>query len=177
MRIRTISASVLAVAAAITTAGCVAPADTSVEPPNASAGQKAKKTSKTAGIGQPAKDGKFTFTVTKVTTRSKVGNEFLGKTAQGKFVVVYVTVANHADEPQSFFGDNQKLLAGGKTYSASTEAAMYVESSASLYEEINPGNKVRGIVLFDVPKTVTPSVVQLHDSAFSGGVRVNLKSR
>ncbi|RAY14575.1 DUF4352 domain-containing protein [Actinomadura craniellae] len=164
----------LALVSALALTGCQPVAD------NAAGGQSGKATTrpakKTAGIGDRVKDGKFTFVVTKVAAGPRrIGDQYLGKTAQGKFILVHVTVTNHGDEAQSFMGDAQKLLAGGKEYSADSEAGIYLKSSQSLYEEINPGNRVRGIVVFDVPKPVVPSVIRLHDSPFSGGVRVDVK--
>lgn len=82
---------------------------------------------------------------------------------------------NHGDKPQSFFGDNQELMAAGKQYSADGEASVYLEESKSLYEEINPGNTVKGTIVYDVPKSVTPDAIELHDSVFSNGVKVSLR--
>ena len=129
------------------------------------------------GIGSTVKDGKFTFVVTKVVPgKTKVGDQYLNKKSQGQFVLVYVTVTNHGDEAQSFFGDNQVVYdAQGRKFSADSEAAIYLgDASKSLYEEINPGNSVKGIVVFDVPKGVKLTKIELHDSAFSGGVDVKL---
>jgi hypothetical protein len=41
-------------------------------------------------------------------------------------------------------------------------------------QEINPGNSVSGIVVFDVLTGQTPDHLELHDSLFSGGVTVNV---
>jgi uncharacterized protein DUF4352 len=166
-----------AMLAAAALAGCAPVAETSE--PGSSQGAKASQSTKAkpkrAGLNQPVKDGKFTFTVTRVTTRAgRIGDQYLGTDPQGKWVFVHVTVANHSDKPQTFFGDAQKLFAGSKEFSADTEAAAYLDSSKSLYEEINPGNKVKGVVIFDVPKQVKPTALRLHDSVFSGGVRVTL---
>ena len=128
------------------------------------------------GIGEVVKDGKFAFKVTKLTKATRVGGQFLHKDAQGVFWLVSVTVKNIGDEPQTFIGDTQKLFdAKDREYSASSEAAIYMENSKSLYEEINPGNTVKGVVLFDLPKSVTPDKIELHDSMFSGGVTVALQ--
>ena len=94
----------------------------------------------TAGIGQPARDGKF--------------------------------------EPQSLFSDNQYLFnASGQKYSADSTATTYAapEDSDTWYSEINPGNSVEGAIVFDIPKDQTPTSAELHDSAFSDGIKVNLK--
>jgi hypothetical protein len=129
-----------------------------------------------AGIGQPVRDGKFEFTVTSVEPGvARVGNEFLNKTAQGQFVLVHLTVTNIGDEAQYLFGDNQYAYdSAGRRFSADSEAGIYLEESASFINEINPGNTVEGIVVFDVPTDVTLTSLELHDSAFSGGVTVAL---
>lgn len=140
-------------------------------------GKKADKPkAKTASIGDPVRDGKFEFTVTKIRKGvDSIGDQYLGTKAQGQFVLVSVTVKNIGDEPQSFFGDNQYLFdAGGRKYSADSEAAVYLDDSKSLYEEINPGNEVKGTVIFDVPKDAKLKTLELHDSAFSGGIKVSI---
>ncbi|RVX40123.1 uncharacterized protein DUF4352 [Nonomuraea polychroma] len=130
---------------------------------------------KTAGIGTVVRDGDFSFKVTKTEQLARVGNEFLGTDAQGVFLLVHVTVKNIGDEAGSFFGANQKLFdAKGREYEASSEAAIYLKDSKSLYEKINPGNSVKDVVLFDIPKNMKPTEIELHDSLFSQGVRVSL---
>jgi hypothetical protein len=140
------------------------------------AGSPSAQRARESGIGTPVRDGKFEFTVTKTSTASQVGNSFLNKKAQGEYVLVNVKVKNTADQANAFSGTDQKLTDGaGHTYSADDEAAIYLEDSKSLYEEINPGNQVKGVVLFDVPRATKPAAIELHDSAFSGGVKVSLR--
>ncbi|MEU4534350.1 DUF4352 domain-containing protein [Streptosporangium sp. NPDC023825] len=127
------------------------------------------------GMGDVVKDGKFAFKVTKTEKKTEVGSEFLNKKAQGEFLLVRVTVKNIADEAQTFFGEAQKVYdAKGREYKADSEAALYLESSKSLYEQINPGNSVNGVILFDLPRGVTAVKIKLHDSLFSSGVEVEL---
>lgn len=130
-----------------------------------------------AGIGQPAADGDFSFVVSGVDcSLTEIGNQYFGTKAQGQFCVVSVAVTNIGDSAQSFFGDNTKLFnAEGQEFSADTEAAIYLEDSSSLFEEINPGNSLNSKVIFDVPVGTTPTSIELHDSAFSGGVTVSLQ--
>ncbi len=130
-----------------------------------------------AGIGDPVRDGKFEFTVTKVEKGvAQVGDEYLNEKAQGQFVLVHMAVENIGDEPQTFFGSNQQLSdSEGRTFNADDGAAIYLGESNALLEEINPGNTVKGIVVFDVPKDAQLASIDLHDSAFSGGVEVSLK--
>ncbi len=131
-----------------------------------------------AKLNSRVRDGKFEFTVKKVDCgKTSVGDQYVNAKAQGKFCMVNVKVENIANEPQSLFGDNQYLYdGGGRKFSADTEASSYVEDGAdTIFEEINPGNSINGVVVFDVPKNVTPARIELHDSAFSSGVEVSLK--
>jgi len=134
----------------------------------------------TSGIGQAARDGKFEFVVKSIKCgQTTVGtNEFLTEKAQGQFCLLNITVKNIGDEPQSLFADNQYLFnASGQKYSADSTATTYAapEDSDTWYSEINPGNSVEGAIVFDIPKDQTPTSAELHDSAFSDGIKVNLK--
>jgi hypothetical protein len=129
------------------------------------------------GVGREYRDGKFAFTVTKIKKGvRRVGDQYFGKTAQGQFVLVYVTVDNIGNEARTFDSSSQKLKdMKGREFSADGEAtiAMGDESKAFL-EDINPGNGVRGILVFDVPTGIKLKSLALHDSPFSGGVTVPL---
>ncbi|MEU6034715.1 DUF4352 domain-containing protein [Actinomadura sp. NPDC047616] len=129
------------------------------------------------GIGKTYRDGKFSFTVTKVRKGvRRVGDEYLGQTAQGQFVLVHVTVRNTGDRARTFDAGNQKLIdTSGREFQADSEAVIAMgEESRSFLEEINPGNGVKGILVFDVPRGVKIKAIELHDSMFSGGVTVPL---
>ncbi|WP_422741619.1 DUF4352 domain-containing protein [Micromonospora sp. WMMD754] len=132
---------------------------------------------KTAKIGQPARDGKFEFTVKSAKCGvSKVGTSMLGAKAQGQFCLVTVNVKNIGKESQMFDGSSQKAYgANGTEYSADGSAALYANKNAETFlNDINPGNQVTGVVVFDVPKNVKLAKLELHDSPFSGGVTVSL---
>ncbi len=145
-----------------------------------SSSSSSSKPAETAKIGQAVRDGKFEFTVTGFSCgQTSVGtNQYLTKQAQGQFCMLNVTIKNIGDQAQSLFSGNQKLLNGTTQYSADDQATMYAEpagTSTTWFNDINPGNSVSGTIVFDVPKGVTPTVAELHDSAFSGGVKVNLQ--
>jgi hypothetical protein len=129
-------------------------------------------------IGQSVRDGKFEFTVLKVKAGvAKVGDEFLGSTAQGQYVLVTIKVTNIGNEARMFTGSNQALFdTRGRKFEASEAAAIYLgDQSKSFLTDINPGNGVTGVVVFDVPKGVTLDHIKLHDSMFSGGEDVSLR--
>lgn len=156
-----------------------APADSpaasapSVKAPAKSAAAPAKTTPK---IGTPVRDGKFEFTVTKVEPGvAAVGNDVLGEKAQGQFVLVHVTVENIGTESQALSDGAQKVRdAKGREFTADSAAAMYLKDNQVLYNEINPGNTVKGTLVFDMPKDTKPVSIELHDSLFSGGATVAL---
>ena len=137
-----------------------------------------KETAQEAGLGQTARDGKFEFTVNGVECgKPNIGSEYLTKAAQGQYCLLNVAVKNIGDEAQSLFSDNQYLLnAGGQKFSADDAATIYASSdpTSGWYSEINPGNTVNGVIVFDLPKDQAPASAELHDSAFSGGVKIKL---
>jgi hypothetical protein len=129
------------------------------------------------GIGDPVRDGKFEFTVTKLDcSQKRVGSEFLNAEAQGKFCMVSVTVKNIGKEAQTFSGSSQKAYdAEGTEFSNDTTAEIYAnEGTPTFLQEINPGNGVKGKIIYDVPKSTKLTSLELHDSMFSGGVKVSL---
>jgi hypothetical protein len=126
-------------------------------------------------VGAPIRDGKFEFTVQTIKCGvSKVGDDMLNKTAQGQFCLVTLKVANIGKEAQTFDGSNQKAYgADGAQFSADDTAGIYANDNDDAFlNDINPGNSVTGTVVFDIPKTAKLAKLELHDSAFSGGVTV-----
>jgi len=133
----------------------------------------------TAKVGEAARDGKFEFTVSSVkcgvpTVSDSSG--YLSKSAQGQYCELNVAVKNIGDEPQMFDGSNQYLFnSSGQKYTYDSTATIYANPSNSTFlNNINPGNSASGIVIFDIPKDAVPATAELHDSAFSGGVKVQL---
>ncbi len=129
---------------------------------------------KPAGIGDKARDGKFEFTVTKVEPGvQEVGDEFLSKEAQGQFVLVHLTIQNIGEEAQLFDATSQLGFDGkGNEFSTDSDAGIYLDDSNAFLNEINPGNSVEGILIFDIPANAQLQSLELHDSFMSGGVAV-----
>jgi hypothetical protein len=89
---------------------------------------------------------------------------------------VTVKVENIGDEAQMFDGSSQKLFdAKGRQFDADSAAATYLGDQAkSFLNDINPGNAVTGVVVYDVPKSIQLAKLELHDSPFSGCVELDL---
>jgi hypothetical protein len=128
------------------------------------------------GIGDPVHDGRFEFVVTQVETDvAQVGEGFLARTPQGRYVLVHLTVENIGDKAQLFDGGSQRLIdVDGREHGPDMAAALFLADSGSFFNILNPGNLVEGIVVFDIPPDATPAAVRLHDSFLSGGVQVHL---
>ena len=133
---------------------------------------------KAPALGEAVRDGKFEFVVSEADcSNSQVGLEHLKRTATGKYCVVSLSVENIADRPQFFLGSAQKARdAAGATFHDDEIAGFYANRDTQTFlRKIDPGEKVVGKLVFDVPKATTLTTVELHDSFLSGGVQVTLK--
>lgn len=129
-----------------------------------------------AGLGDAVRDGDFEFIVSKVSCgKTTIGESYLNTKAQGQFCLASLTVKNTSDKANSMSGEYVKAKdAQGREFSADTGAAIYLKDSKAILEEINPGNTMKGTVIFDVPKNTKITELELHDSPFSGGVTVKV---
>jgi hypothetical protein len=135
-----------------------------------------------AAIGQPVRDGKFEFVVKSLRCGvGQVGNdEFSRQKAQGQFCLATVTVKNIGDEAQTLDDSNQKAFVGQKSYDVDSLAGMTAnqgangDSTSVWLNNINPGNAVSGVLVWDVPAGAKLDKIVLHDSLFSGGVEVKV---
>jgi hypothetical protein len=128
-----------------------------------------------ASLGAAVRDGKFEFVVQKVQCGvGEVGQDSVGKKAQGQFCLVTTSVRNIGKEARTLDASNQKAYdAAGAEYQTDSLAGLYAnKNSEAFLTNINPGNQVTAMLVFDVPKGGKLTKVELHDSAFSGGVTV-----
>lgn len=136
-------------AAATTTAAVPAPNEPSA--PKAAAKADAPGPSM-AGIGQPVRDGKFEFVV-------QSWNAPTGS----------ISVTNIGDRPKS--------LSMSHLYLFDTEGRQFEPefnwSSDLAFADLNPGQSVSGTLTYEL-SGATPAYLELHDSMFSGGAKVNL---
>ena len=129
-------------------------------------------------MNEPATDGKFQFTVTGMQCGVKqVGSADFGEKAQGQFCLVSVTVKNVGQSSEIFSDTSQKAYDKDNTeYSVDSAAAIDANKGTSTFlEDINPGNTVKGKLVFDVPAGTKLTSVVLHESVYTAGVRVALK--
>jgi Domain of unknown function (DUF4352) len=104
-----------------------------------------------------------------------IGQDFAQEEAQGEFVVVRVDVSNIGDETTTLSSSSQYAYAGERRYEASPVLLSLEDADTAFLENVNPSNKVtKRTIVFDVPPGTKLTHLELHDSLFSGGVRVNL---
>lgn len=134
-----------------------------------------------AGLNEAVHDGQFEFVVKSLECGKEEvvhpETDAIRDQAQGQFCLLNLSVKNIGDEQQYFSDSDQKLLnSAGQEYSADSSATITLGgNSDAFFSQINPGNSVEGTLVFDIPKDQTPVVAELHDSAFSGGVKVDLQ--
>jgi serine/threonine protein kinase len=130
----------------------------------------------TPGIRQPARDGQFEFVVRSVRCGlRRVGPELARQTPQGRFCLVAVGVANVGTEARDFDAGQQRLFgADGRRHSVDAAATAANGGVRLLHSLVNPGNRIQGTLVYDVPPRTRPARLELHDSALSRGVTVDL---
>ncbi len=130
------------------------------------------------GLDEAVRDGRFEFEVSGVDcSRTTIGRENLKRTADGKYCVVSLSARNVGASGQYFVGRAQKAFdsAGGE-HDTSELAGIYAnQDTRAFLQRLDPGERVAGKLVFDVPKTVELTGLELHDSLLSDGVRVNLR--
>jgi hypothetical protein len=129
------------------------------------------------GLGDKVRDGKFEFVVSRVDcSRSSIGKAPLDLTAKGKFCVVSLSVRNISDGAGYLLGRAQTAYdATGAAYDDDTLAGVYANRDTKTFlEKLDPGERVTGKLVFDVPRKVKLTTLDLHDSPLSGGVKVAL---
>jgi hypothetical protein len=124
-------------------------------------------------VGKPFRAGDFQFTVhaKKCGLVTAGTNPYLKTRAQGSFCRLDITAKNVTDSPAYFSADDLLTAKdkGGREFSADVTANTYGNDSdsAGFYKEINPGNKVRSFVYFDLPKGAALSSVTFRSGLFS----------
>lgn len=163
-------------AATSATGTTAAAAKTAATSPAAKESTGKQKKDTAPGIGDPVKSGDLQFTVTKVVRdRTKVGQEYLTETAQGRYTLVYVTVRNVGDDSETLLDDDQKIKdTDNKTYSPDSTAEISMKNNDVFFEQINPGNAVDGVLVYDMPVGVRATAIDFNGGLFEDAKTVQL---
>ena len=129
----------------------------------ASASSSEKSEEVTYSIGQEVPVGDVVYIVNSKEVNTNVGGEF-GKTANGIFLVLNVTVKNNGKEAITVTDDFFTLLKGDVEYKSDSTAGIYANQDAKFFlTEVNPENSVTGNVVFDITEeTANDPSIQLR---------------
>jgi hypothetical protein len=134
----------------------------------------------TKAAGNPTgSDGSFKFTVTSQQCgQTTIGTDPLTTTAPSgtQWCVYGLNVANVKGSAQTFGASNQKAIdASNKQLSVDDTAVIYEPGgAASAFSTVNPGVSIDVQIPFQLATGDSIKTLVLHDSAFSGGVKVNV---
>ncbi|MEU8244241.1 DUF4352 domain-containing protein [Actinoplanes missouriensis] len=132
----------------------------------------------TGAMGEPARDGGFTFTVTAMTCGSeRIGPAEYGAAAQGEFCLIDLTVTNTGASATAFLDIPQLARdAEDGVHHPDTVAGTWAnQKHPDFTRSIGPGHTVKGRLVFDVPRGTRLTTLVLHEVMFSRGVRVPLR--
>ena len=176
---------IVAALALLLTAGCVtlvaligAAANTLAAGLDPAAGHATRADVVAGRMHRTVADGRFEFAVTGMRCGVRqVGSKRLGQKARGQFCLVAVTVKNVGPRAQTLDASWQTGYApDGRAYPSEAGAAMFVGvPGPTVLESIRPGVRVRGTLVFDVPRGTVLSSVVLRASALTPGVRIPLR--
>jgi hypothetical protein len=125
-----------------------------------------------AGQTPGNRDGSLEFTIDRV-ERDWVDPDHT-RAPKGTWVLIPVTARNVGDAAQTFAADDQRLKEPeGQALSPDTNT-MDVEFPGHNAVTIEPGNQSLVYLLFDVPFGLLPNKIELHESAGSPGVTLDL---
>ncbi len=134
----------------------------------------------TKPAGNPTgSDGSFKFTVTSQQCgQTTIGTDPLTTTAPAgtQWCVYGLNVANVKSSAQTFGASNQNAIdASNKQLSVDDTAVAYEPNgAAAAFSTVNPGVSIDVQIPFQLAAGDTIKQLVLHDSAFSGGVKVNV---
>ncbi len=114
-------------------------------------------------IGEIVKVGDVEYVVNSKSLSQNVGGEY-GKTANGIYLIVNVTVKNTGKKSITVTDDFFKLLKGDTEYATDSAAGLYANEEAKFFlSELNPENSITGNVVFDLSnETANASGLQLQ---------------
>jgi hypothetical protein len=129
-----------------------------------------------AGLGDPVRDGQFEFVVRSVDCGARSVGEGIGRRpALEQFCLVALEVENTGREGRTFGGGQQYLFDDdGKRHDPDLDATVRLGDGHLLSTHLNPGQRLAGTLVYDVPDPVALARVELHDGPFSGGTSVTL---
>ncbi len=127
-------------------------------------------------LGTPVRDGHLEFVVSSVRCGvPQVGSGLVKRTADGQYCLADVRATNVKHDARTLYEPFQKLVdsAGHKHGADLTMRVVFRDQT--IWDKIQPGQRVRGTMVFDIPKNGSATALELHDGIASGGVTVRIR--
>jgi len=127
-------------------------------------------------LGTPVRDGNLEFVVSSVRCGvPQVGSGLVTRTASGQYCLADVRATDVKNDARTLYEPFQKLVdSAGHKHSADVTMRV-VFRDQTIWDKIQPGQQVRGTMVFDIPKDVTATALELHDGIASGGATVRIR--
>ncbi|MEJ3748358.1 DUF4352 domain-containing protein [Actinomycetes bacterium KLBMP 9797] len=128
-------------------------------------------------VGEAGRDGRLEFLVTGVTCAvRRVGDPFVSQAAVGQFCLVDLVVRNVGGRPATFADALQRAYGpDGARYAVDSAAGILANPDQQVFlNQLNPGNRVSGVLVYDIPPEGKLAELELHESDDSAGLRVTL---
>jgi len=133
------------------------------------------RTRQTVGLHEPGRDGDFEFQVSALECGiGRIGDPFVSQAAAGQYCLVEVSVRNVGDRPVPLSESLQKAYGpSGKQFGTDSNAVLLANAEQPVFLiDINPGNEVTGILVYDIPTDTQIVKLELHAAEKSRGLFV-----
>ena len=129
---------------------------------SSSAGTTNTETSKTYKRHESFKVGYTRYEVKGIEWRQRLGNEYFGKTADSRYLLVSLLIKNE-DKQNRSIPPFTLVDAEGNSYDEAAGDSMYLGDNAVIFDSLNPGVQKKAILVFDIPPK------NQYDLVVSGG--------
>jgi Domain of unknown function (DUF4352) len=131
----------------------------------------------TVAMRQPVRDGAFRFTADEMQCGlHEIGPPDDYQSPTGQFCVITLTIKNVGTAPAIFADAIQKAYgADGVWFGSDSEAAFYANPDPDIFfNDINPGNTVRALVVYDIPPAGHILRLEVHENPTTRGAVIKL---
>jgi archaellum component FlaG (FlaF/FlaG flagellin family) len=129
---------------------------------------------RTATMGTPVHDDGMTFVVNGIRLAPSISSNARRLTADGRYVIVWLTVTNSGDDHLSYDAGSQQLVVDGRRYRYAIEPTTMLGRNPTA--QLDPGVRIDAYVAYDIPDGARPSGIELHAAPGTVGAEVNLSA-
>lgn len=132
---------------------------------------------KSYSVGDEIQAGDFKWKINGFTSATEIGQDiagtFFGEKADGIFLIIDVEVENTGKSANYLTDNFVKLIdEQGREFSPNSAAAIYLkpQGSALIFEQINPGIKKKGKIVYDMPAGLKVANVRISSNLIQSSV-------